>query len=225
MLLSPVAVRGGDADGNRIGKELGMESVGVYDIAQVKLSVNVPILEMPQLDVGLEDALRERCGLVIMEDRDGSFLRSRAVKSCVSREERTIYIRQGLSVGARDVELMKCYARYAVEKSVENEEDKGDAGNQEGTERWENGKRQMNAENTEDPVRNEGAEGCVDVKEIRDVAVHGVIGEYRDMAGDYLVYVLCKYFHLPEYPLRMVPANCLGRQPKGKGIFCVGCQH
>lgn len=218
MLLSPMAVRGGDAGGGN-GRELGMGSVGVYDIAQVKLPVNAPMLKMPQVDGSLEDALRERCGLVIMEDRDGSFLRSRVVKSCVSREERTVYIRPGLSGGARDVELMKCYARYAVGKSVENVEDKGNAGNQKGTERWENGKRQMNAENAEDLVRNEGAEVCVDVKETRGVAVHGVIGEYQDMAGDYLAYVLCKYFHLPEYPLRTVPSELFGETAERKGCF------
>ena len=225
MLLSPVAVRGGDAgsgvhggfgsevsgsgsdnrtfgngnaDGNRSGIELGMESVGVYDIAQVKLPVNVPMLKMPQLDVSLEDALRERCGLVIMEDRDGSFLRSRAVKSCVSREERTIYIRPGLSGGVRNVELMKCYARYVAGKSVENAEKKGnpgDTGNQ------------MDSENAEDSVRN------------KDAAVQGIIGEYRDLAGDYLAYVLCKYFCLSEYPLRVVPSELFGETAERKGRF------
>lgn len=218
MLLSPEAVRGGDAGGGN-GRELGMEPVQVYDIAQVKLPVNVPMLKMPQINGGLEDALRERCGLVIMEDWDGSFLRSRVLKSCVIREERTVCIRPGLSGGVRDVELMKCYARYAAGKSVENAEDKGDAGNQEGTEGWENGKSKMDAENAEDPVRNEGAEGCVDVKEIRGVAVQGVIGEYQDMAGDYLAYVLCKYFHLPEYPLRMVPSELFGETAERKGCF------
>lgn len=175
MLLSPVAVRGGDADGNRIGKELGMESVGVYDIAQVKLSVNAPMLEMPQLDVSLENALRERCGLVIMEDRDGSFLRSRAVKSCVSLEERTIYIRPGLSGGMRDVELMKCYARYVA--------------------------------------------GCVDVQENSSAAVQEIMGEYQDMAGDYLGYIFCRYFHLQEYPLRVIPGELFGETAERKGCF------
>ena len=165
VLLSPVAARGEDADGNRIGKELGMGFVGVYDIAQVKLSVNVPMLKMPQLDVSLEDTLRERCGMVIMEDRDGSFLRSRVVKSCVSLEERTIYIRSGLSGGVRDVELMKCYTRYVVGKSVENAE---------------------------------------------------------DSAGDYLAYILCKYFHLPEYPLRVVPSELFGETAERKGHFLRG---
>lgn len=181
MLLSPVAVRGGDAgneisgsgsdnrtfgngdaDGNRIGKELGMGTVGVYDIAQVKLLVNTPVLKMPQLNVSLEDALRERCGLVIMEDRDGSSLRSRVVKSCVSLEERTIYIRPGLSGEVRDVELMKCYGRYAAGKRAENAE---------------------------------------------------------DSAGDYLAYILCKYFHLPEYPLRVVPSELFGETAERKGHF------
>lgn len=184
MLLSPVAVRGGDAgnevsgsgsdnrtfgieetDGNRIGIGLGMEPVGVYDIAQVKLPVNAPVLKMPQLGVSLEDALRERCGLVIMEDRDGSFLRSRVVKSCVSLEERTIYIRPGLSGGVRDVELMKCYGRYAAGKRAENAE---------------------------------------------------------DSAGDYLAYILCKYFYLPEYPLRVVPSELFGETAERKGRFLRG---
>lgn len=192
MLLSPVAAGSGDADGSvpggfgrgisgrgsgsRVfgngeaggsgsGKELSMGAVGVYDIAQVKLPVDAPALKMPQLDAGLEDALRGRCGLAVMEDRDGSFLRSRAVKSCVSREERTIYIRPGLSGGARDVELMKCYARYAAG---------GNAGNAE------------------------------------------------DVAGDYLAYILCKYFHLPEYPLRVVPCDLFGETAERKGCFLRG---
>lgn len=174
MLLSPVAVRGGDA-GSGMGKEISMESVRVYDIAQVKLPVNVPLLKMPQMDGSLEDALRERCGLVVMEDRDGSFLRSRVLKSCVSHEERTVYIRPGLPDEVRNVELMKCYARYAA--------------------------------------------GCVDVQENSGAAVHGIIGEYQDMAGDYLAYVLCKYFHLPEYPLRMVPSELFGETAERKGRF------
>lgn len=218
MLLSPVAVRGGDA-GSGMGKEISMESVRVYDIAQVKLSVNVPLLKMPQMDGSLEDALRERCGLVVMEDRDGSFLRSRVLKSCISWEERTVYIRSGLSDEVRNVELMKCYARYVVGKSVENAEDKGDTGNQEGTERWENVKSQMDAGNAEDSVRDEDVAGCVDVQENSGAAVHGIIGEYRDMAGDYLAYVLCKYFHLPEYPLRMVPSELFGETAERKGRF------
>ena len=219
MLLSPVAVRGGDA-GSGMGKEISMESVRVYDIAQVKLSVNVPLLKMPQMNGSLEEALRERCGVVVMEDRDGSFLRSRVLKSCVSCEERTVYIRSGLPDGVRDVELMKCYARYAVGKSVENAENKGDdTENQEGTERWENVKSQMDAENEEDSVRNEDVAGCVDVQENSGAAVHGVIGEYQDMAGDYLAYVLCKYFHLPEYPLRMVPSELFGETAERKGCF------
>ena len=178
MLLSPVAVIGGDA-GSGIGEKLGMEPVGVYDIAQVKLPVNAPVLKMPQLCVSLEDALRERCGLVIMEDQDGSFLRSRVVKSCVSLEERTIYIRPGLSGGVRNVELMKCYARYVAGKSVENAED----------------------------IRSRMGE------------VQGIIGEYRDLTGDYLVYVLCKYFCLPEYPLRVVPSELFRETAERKGMF------
>lgn len=178
MLLSPVVIRSGDA-GSGSGIELGMEPVGVYDIAQVKLSVNAPILMMPRMDVSLEDALRERCGLVIMEDRDGSFLRSRAVKSCVSREERTIYIRPGLSGGVRNVELMKCYTRYVAGKSVENAEAIGS----------------------------------------RMGEVQGIIGEYRDLAGDYLAYVLCKYFCLSEYPLRVVPSELFGETVERKGRF------
>lgn len=212
ILLSPMAVRGGDAGGGN-GRELGMEPVQVYDIAQVKLPVNVPMLKMPQINGGLEDALRERCGLVIMEDWDGSFLRSRVLKSCVIREERTVYIRPGLSGGVRDVELMKCYAKYAVGKSVENAENKGDTGNPEVI------RSQMDAENAEGSVRDEDVAGCVDAKEIRGVAVNGVIGEYQDMAGDYLAYVLCKYFHLPEYPLRMVPSELFGETAERKGRF------
>lgn len=164
LLISPVAVKGGDA-GSGIGEKMGMEPVGVYDIAQVKLPVNAPVLKMPQLGVSLEDALRERCGLVIIEDRDGSFLRSRVVKSCVSLEERTIYIRPGLSGGVRDVELMKCYGRYAAGKRVENAE---------------------------------------------------------DSAGDYLAYILCKYFHLPEYPLRVVPSELFGETAERKRRFLRG---
>lgn len=182
----------GEAARNGMGKELGMGAVGVYDIAQVKLAVNSPVLKMPQMDTGLEDALRRRCGLVIMEDRDGGFLRSRALKSCISREERTVYIRPGLPDAVRDVELMKCYVKYTVGKSV------GDVGNQS------NAGSRMDAENK------------------KDLAAHGMIGEYQDMTGDYLVYLLCKYFHLPEYPLRVVPSGLFGETAERKGQFLCG---
>lgn len=205
MLLSPVAAGGGDAgsgvpgglgsgtSGGRIfgnggaggsgaGKELSMEAVGVYDIGQVKLQADAPALKMPQLDAGLEDALRGRCGLAVMEDRDGSFLRSRAVRSFVSREERTIYIRPGLSGGVRDVELMKCCARYAAGENAGNAEGIGS----------------------------------------RMDAAQEIIGEYRDLTGDHLAYILCKYFHLPEYPLRVVPSELFGETAERKGCFLRG---
>lgn len=205
----------GEADGNGMGEELGMGTVGVYDIAQVKLAVDTPALKMPGLDAGLEDVLRGRCGLAIMEDREGGFLRSRAIKSCVSREERTVYIRPGLPDKVRDAELMKCYAKYMAGRTVWGAENQGNAGGRE--ERgW------LDAGNQGDKTGQEDMAPRGDAGSAEDLAVHGMIGEYRDMAGDCLAYLLCKYFSLPEYPLRVVPSGLFGEMAERKGRFLCG---
>lgn len=90
--------------------------VGVFDVSQVQNRETIHIEPVTKA-YSVEHIWKENYSYVVLEDINEEYIRSRLLKSTVNEDERTIYLRKGLSEESREAELLKLYVKMWIKKA------------------------------------------------------------------------------------------------------------
>ena len=89
--------------------------VAVYDISQVNISEKTPQFSTKnELKKPIEEHLREKYHISIIEDTSGDNIKNKIFKSLYRANERTVYLRSNLTKIQIEEELVKIYTKIAL---------------------------------------------------------------------------------------------------------------
>lgn len=93
--------------------------VAVYDISQVNISDKTPHFAIKnELKMPVEQLLREKYGLSIIEDTSGENIPRKTQKSLYRHNEKTVYLKRGITLGQIEAELAKIYVKVFLDNSA-----------------------------------------------------------------------------------------------------------
>lgn len=93
--------------------------VGVYDISQVCISEQTPqFIKNNQLKMSIEQFLREKYYITIIEDTNGENIPRKTSKSLYRHNENTVYLKRGLTDSEIEAELTKIYVKIFLDNHI-----------------------------------------------------------------------------------------------------------